>query len=97
MIKDMEDQKTAFRNIALNEARQSMSVESKKIIAENIRLHEELKFHHAMTIELQSEKSAAEARLKTLQRDYEVLSDKDMEYARQAFVKSKEIKSLRDR
>ncbi len=69
----------------------------KKIVVENVRLHEELKFHHAMTIELQAEKSAAEAKVKTLHRDLEVLNDKDLEYARQSFVKSKEIKALRDR
>lgn len=97
MLKDMEDQKSAFRNIALSEARQAMSVESKKIVVENIRLHEELKFHHAMAIELQAEKSAAEVKLKTLQREMEVRNDKDTEYARQSYVKSKEIKILRDR
>lgn len=97
LLKEMEDQKSAFRNIALNEARQAMSVESKKIVVENIRLHEELKFHHAMTIELQTEKSIVEGKLKTLQRDMEVRNDKDTEYARQSYVKTKEIKNLRDR
>ncbi len=97
MLKEMEDQKSAFRSIALNEARQAMSTESKKIVAENMRLHEELKFHHAMTIELQAEKAEVEGKLKTVKRDLEVLNDKDLEYARQSFVKTKEIKLLRDR
>ncbi|CAM9150547.1 unnamed protein product, partial [Ectocarpus fasciculatus] len=97
LLKEMEDQKSAFRNIALNEARQAMSVESKKIVVENIRLHEELKFHHAMTLELQAEKTATETKLKTLQREMEVRNDKDTEYARQSYVKTKEIKNLRDR
>jgi hypothetical protein len=97
LVKELEDEKAAFRNIALNEARQTISVESKKVVAENIRLHDELKFHHAMTVELQAEKDRLIARCKTLQRDLDVLMDKDQEYARQSFVKSKEIKSLRDR
>lgn len=74
-----------------------MSMESKKIVVENNRLHEELKFHHAMTLELQAEKSEVENKLKTLKREYEVLADKDLEYAKQAHVKNKEIKNLRDR
>lgn len=97
LVKDLEDEKTAFRNIALIEARQTISVESKKVVAENIRLHDELKFHHAMTVELQAEKDRLITKCKTLQRDLDVLVDKDQEYARQSFVKSKEIKSLRDR
>lgn len=97
LLKEMEDQKSAFRNIALNEARQAMSVESKKIVVENIRLHEELKFHHAMAIELQAEKAAAEAKLKTVERDIELRNDKDVEYSRQSYLKTKEIKNLRDR
>ena len=97
LLKEMEDQKTAFRNIALAEAREAMSLESKKIVVENLRLHEELKFHHAMTIELQTEKSATEEKLKALQREMEVRNDKDTEYARQSYVKTKEIRNLRDR
>ena len=56
IFKDLDEQKSAFREVALKEARQAMGEEAKKIVAENNRMFEELKFHHAMTAELQSEK-----------------------------------------
>lgn len=55
IFKDLDEQKTLFRDIALREARETMGVEIKKILAENNRMHEELKFLHATLAELQAD------------------------------------------
>ena len=47
LYRDLEEQKAAFRDVALNEARNTMGSEIKKIIADNTRMVEELKFHNA--------------------------------------------------
>jgi hypothetical protein len=56
IYKDLDDQKAAFREIALNEARAAMGEEAKKILADNTRMFEELKFHHAEAAHFQNEK-----------------------------------------
>jgi hypothetical protein len=56
IFKDLDDRKVAFREVALKEAKQAMSAEAKKILADNNRMFEELKFHHTMTAELELEK-----------------------------------------
>jgi hypothetical protein len=48
-MREMDEQKAAFRVVALKEAREAMGEEAKKIIAENTRMFEELKFHNTMT------------------------------------------------
>jgi hypothetical protein len=74
-----------------------MGHEAKKIMAENNRMYEELKFHYATEAELQSEKTQTETQLITVKRDLSILLDKEEEYAKQAYFKTKEIKSLRER
>lgn len=56
IFKELDEQKAAFREVALNEARLAMSEEAKKILADNNRMFEELKFHHAEAVQFQAEK-----------------------------------------
>ena len=56
LLKDLEEQKDSFREIALREARQQMDAEAKKLMTDNQRMLEELKFHNTITEELQAEK-----------------------------------------
>lgn len=56
LFKDLDQQKIAFREIALKEARSAMGEEAKKILADNDRMFEELKFHHSEAAEYQTEK-----------------------------------------
>ena len=56
LFKDLDDQKLIFRELALKEARNAMGDEIKKILLDNNRMFEELKFHHAESSEIQSEK-----------------------------------------
>jgi chromosome segregation ATPase len=55
-LKELDEQKAAFREVALHEARAAMGEEVKKILAENTRMFEELKFHHSESIHSQTEK-----------------------------------------
>lgn len=97
IYKDLDAQKAAFREIALKDARKAMSTEAKKMLLENNRIHEELKFHHSMSTELQAEKQQLQTLLSTSKRDASILADQELGYANQAYFKTKEIKSLRER
>jgi uncharacterized protein (DUF924 family) len=63
IFKELDEQKAAFREVALNEARAAMGEEVKKILADNSRMFEELKFHHAESIHIQAEKVKCTYRL----------------------------------
>ena len=94
-LQELDEQKLAFREVALKEAREAMGEELKKIVAENTRMFEELKFHHVMTADLQADKAALEKELQTVKRELTIVSDKEIEYAHQGFFKGKEIRALR--
>lgn len=96
-MKELDEQKLAFRELALKEAREAMGEEVKKIVADNTRMSEELKFHSVMTADLQADKSALETELQTIKRELSIVGDKEIEYAHQGFFKAKEIKALRER
>jgi hypothetical protein len=97
IFKELDEQKAAFREVALNEARLQMSEEAKKILADNNRMFEELKFHHAEAVHFQAEKATMTNELTTAKRELSLLAEKEIEYARQAHNRSKEIKALRER
>ena len=97
LFKDLEDQKTAFREIALKEAKSAMGEDAKKILADNHRMFEELKFHHAESANIQTEKTTIQMELSNARREVSILAEKEIEYAKQAHAKAKEIKILRDR
>ena len=97
MIKDLEEKKQVFHEAALREARAAMDAESKKLVIDNKRICEELKFHNVISYEYQVEKDRLEAALTTTKRDVSLMTEKEEEYARQNYLKTKEIKSLRER
>lgn len=97
MIKDLEEKKQVFHEAALREARAAMDAESKKLVIDNKRISEELKFHNVISYEYQLEKDRLEAQLSTTRRDLSLMAEKEEEYARQNYLKGKEIKALRER
>jgi chromosome segregation ATPase len=97
IFRELDEQKAAFREVALNEARSAMGEEVKKILADNNRMFEELKLHQKESADFQAEKKDLVQHLATVKRDLNILSEKEMEYAKQAYNRSKEIKILRDR
>lgn len=97
LFKDLDDQKAAFREIALNEAKSAMGQEAKKILADNHRMFEELKFHHNEAADNAAEKKLLQNELQKAKREVAIFLEKEIEYAKQAHNRSKEIKTLRDR
>lgn len=114
-LKDLDEQKAAFREIALRDARQAMGEEANRILTENDRMREELKFHQSVSSDLQAEKvcsifennfpsfcnivsqNSLASQLSVARREVAILTEKELEYAKQAHFKTKEIKALRDR
>lgn len=97
LFKDLDEQKVAFREVALQEARSLMGEDVKKIIADNARLYEELRFHHAESADFQAEKTALTIDLAAAKREATIFAEKELEYAKQAYNRTKEIKMLRER
>jgi len=56
LLRDLDEQRAMLADQALKEAREAMGAEVKKILAENNRIHEEVKFLLATTTELQTDK-----------------------------------------
>lgn len=56
IIKEQEHQMQAFREVALRDARVTMGTEAQKLMVNNNHMYEELKFLHALSAELQTEK-----------------------------------------
>lgn len=56
IFRELDEQKAAFREVALNEARSAMGEEVKKILADNNRMFEELKLHQKESADFQTEK-----------------------------------------
>jgi hypothetical protein len=96
-LRELDEQKLAFRELALKEAKDAMGEEVKKIVNDNTRMSEELKFHNVMTADLQADKTCLEKELQTAKRELSIISDKEVEYAHQGFYKAKEIRALRER
>jgi len=97
LIREMEEEKKAFREVAIKEAKEMMGTEVKRMARDNSSMHEELRFHHETAVQLQKEKDGADKNLARVQRELVILNEKEEEYARQGLLKTKEIKALRER
>jgi len=97
LLRELDDERVAFREIALKEARSTLGQEAKKIMSENARMHEELKFQNVVTSDLIEEKANIQKQLGEANRENSILSEKELEYARAAFFKTKELRQLRER
>ena len=95
--REVDEQKALFREVALKEARDIMGEEVKRVVIDNQRMKEELKFHTLNSAELTTERAQLQAEMVKAKRDVAILSDKELEYAKQGYLKSKEIKALRER
>ncbi|CAE7471480.1 unnamed protein product, partial [Symbiodinium microadriaticum] len=76
---------------------EAMDSEAKKLVVENQRINEELKFHNMISYEFQLEKDKLEQALIVARRDVALLTEKEQEYAKQNYLKTREIKVLRER
>ena len=57
--------------------------ETKKIVSDNRRMGEELRFQLQMMAELQNEKSKSDEMVRQLRREVSILSEKEKEFAKQ--------------
>jgi len=95
LLKDLDEQKDSFREVALREARQTMDTEAKKLLLDNKRMQEELRFHNSITEELQSEKAELESNLALARREVSILTEKEEQSSRLGALKTREIKALK--
>jgi hypothetical protein len=83
MQKDMAKRTEAIKKEARIEAQAGLDSETKKIVTDNRRMGEELRFQLQMMSELQAEKAKSDDLVKQLRRDLSILQEKEKEYARQ--------------
>lgn len=80
---------------AKEDARNGLDADTRKIVTDNKRMGEELRFQLQMTEELQREKQQFEARAKALHVELQLQVDKEAEFAKQAQRQTRELAQLR--
>ena len=94
MQKDIEVRTEMIKKEARVEAQAGLDSETKKIVTDNRRMGEELRFQLQMMAELQAEKAKTEELVRQLQQSVSILTEKDKEYAKQGQVRANENKRL---
>ena len=92
MQKEMEERTSAIRREARVDAQAGLDSETKKIVMDNRRMGEELRFQLQMMSELQDEKAKSDDMVRKLKRDLEILEEKEVQYAKQGQQRSNENK-----
>lgn len=82
---------------AREEAQKQLDSDTKRVILDNRRMGEELRFQQQETAILQQEKEQVEAQNKRLARELELFVDKEKEYARQGSRRARDNKDLKDK
>lgn len=93
--KEHEKALARVRQQAKEDARNGLDADTRKIVTDNRRMGEELRFQLHATDELARDKAALEARAHKLQLDAQLARDKEGEYARQAQRQARELAQLR--
>jgi len=94
MQKEMIERTEAIKKEARIEAQAGLDSETKKIVTDNRRMGEELRFQLQMMSELQAEKAKSDDLVKQLRRDLSILQEKENEYARQGQQRANENHTL---
>lgn len=93
--KEHEKRIEIVKQQAKEDARNGLDADTRKIVTDNRRMGEELRFQLQMTEELQKEKQDFEARAKKYYMEMQISKAKEDEYAAQAQRQVREIKQLR--
>ncbi|GAB9467953.1 hypothetical protein Gpo141_00005281 [Globisporangium polare] len=93
--KEHEKRIEIVKQQAKEDARNGLDADTRKIVTDNRRMGEELRFQLQMTEELQKEKQDFEARAKKYYMEMQISKAKEDEYAAQAQRQAREIKQLR--
>jgi len=94
MHKASEMQTEEIRKAARIEAQAGLDSETKKIVSDNRRMGEELRFQLQMMAELQNEKSKSDEMVRQLRREVSIFSEKEKEFAKQGQARANENKKL---
>uniref|UniRef100_A0A7S2UZS8 Cilia- and flagella-associated protein 157 n=1 Tax=Fibrocapsa japonica TaxID=94617 RepID=A0A7S2UZS8_9STRA len=97
MQREYDRQVQEMRQVARMEAQSGLDMDTRKVILDNRRMGEELRFQVAMMGELQTEKKIVESENTQQRRQMELLREKEQEYALQSHRQHKEIKTLQDK
>lgn len=97
LLKELEQRTTEIRRQAKRDVQNGLDVDTLKVIAENRRMTEELRFQQQMTREMQEEKNRVDRRLRLVKRDLELATDKDLEYAKIGQTRKRYIEKLEGR
>lgn len=90
--RNFENRIEQIKGESRNEAQLGLDAETRKIIAENKRMGEELRFQQQATDELQKEIKMLSDENKRLQREISSSQEQDKEYAKQGVLRSRELK-----
>ncbi|KAL3669018.1 hypothetical protein V7S43_006304 [Phytophthora oleae] len=93
--KEHEKKIEVVKQQAKEDARNGLDADTRKIVTDNKRMGEELRFQLQMTEELQREKQQFEARAKTLNVELQLQVQKEAEFAKQAQRQARELTQLR--
>ncbi|KAG7389519.1 hypothetical protein PHYPSEUDO_010164 [Phytophthora pseudosyringae] len=93
--KEHEKKIEVVKQQAKEDARNGLDADTRKIVTDNKRMGEELRFQLQMTEELQREKQQFEARAKTLNVELQLQVQKEAEFAKQAQRQARELIQLR--
>ncbi|GMF26460.1 unnamed protein product [Phytophthora fragariaefolia] len=93
--KEHEKKIEVVKQQAKEDARNGLDADTRKIVTDNKRMGEELRFQLQMTEELQREKQQFEARAKTLNIELQLQVQKEAEFAKQAQRQARELTQLR--
>jgi len=94
MQKGIEEMTEGIKEAARVEAQAGLDSETKKIVSDNRRMGEELRFQLQMMSELQAEKAKSDELVQQLRRDLSILTEKEKEYAKQGQQRASENKLL---
>ena len=95
--KEFDAKIAEMREEELERIQSGQDAETKKIIHENKRIKDELRFQQEMTRELTAEKKRVQEVNKRLLREVELYAEKEREYARQGKAKSTAIVELQEK
>lgn len=93
--KEHEKRIEIVKQQAKEDARNGLDADTRKIVTDNRRMGEELRFQLQMSEELQREKCDFEVRAKKYSMELQIATAKEAEYAGQAQRQAREIKQLR--
>lgn len=93
--KEHEKKIETVKRQAKEDARNGLNVDTRKILTDNKRIGEELRFQLQMTDELHREKQEFESRAKALNLELQLQVTKETEFAKQAQRQARELTQLR--